>query len=207
METKFQTSFIPKRGNGTDGAAYSYKKPLGVLFMIAVFVASVSVLAAIGSFVYKTVLTKSIEKKENELTEKYAALPRDDIDRFSRTADKLSSAQEILNNHVAVLPVFFVLQDATAQKLRFTELNYTQLAGNKMALVMKGEATNLDIIARQSEFFLAFAKKFNSPIFSNLGRSEKGTATFSLLTSLDPSLISYREAIKSYPSTYNETSQ
>ncbi len=177
----------------------------GILFLIAVFVVTVSVIAALIGFGYKTILTNSIAKKDAELTEKYNSLPRSEIDEYVRTSEKFKAGQEILNNHLAVAPIFFLLEDSTLKRLRFTELNYTYLSNNKVAIALKGEAKSFEVVAKQSDTFSQYAKKFNSPIFSNLNRNDKGNVVFSFLTTVDPSLVNYREAIKSYPSTYNDS--
>lgn len=192
METKFQTSFIPKKNVGGN-EVYSYRAPLGLFLVIAICLAGLSVLLAAGTFVYKGILNRQIASKEADLEQKDADLQSSEIDNLVRVGDKIDSAETLLNSHIAVTPIFALLQQNTLKRLQFTELEYTYLSSNKIAISMKGVAKDFGVIARQSDAFSEVTgSKFTSPLFSDLDTDDKGNATFSFLTTVDPNLVLYK---------------
>lgn len=191
METKFQTSFIPKASNNS--GPYKYRKPFGIFFATAVGLTTISVLWAVGAFAWKFFLEKRVEAKEEQLAEAEKSIPTDDIDALVRVADRFQSAEILLNNHVAMTPLFELLETATLQRLRFEDLTYTYLNPSRIAISMKGEARDFGVVARQSDAFQEVAKaNFKSPIFTNLNTTERNTVTFSFLTSVNPELVLYK---------------
>lgn len=195
METKFQTSFIPKKNSG-GSEVYSYKKPWGPFLIIATCIVAASILLAAGSFVYKMILNRSATSKLAELELIDQQFNTAEIDAVVRFADKLDSAKQLLDTHIAVTPIFTLLQNTTLQRLQFTELNYTYLATNKIAVSMKGIAKDFGVIAKQSDAFSEVTgSKFASPLFSDLNFDESGNATFSFLTTVDPNLILYKNDV------------
>ncbi len=195
METKFQTSFIPKK-NSAGEEAYSYKRPFGSFLIIAICIVALSILLAAGTFVYKAILQRSANSKVAELQDIEQQFNTTQIDAVVRFADKLDSANKLLDTHVAVTPIFTLLQENTLQNLQFTELNYTYLATNKIAVSMKGIAKDFGVIAKQSDAFSEVTgSSFASPLFTDLNFDETGNATFSFLTTVDPNLVLYKNTL------------
>jgi hypothetical protein len=194
METKFQTSFIPKASNAN--GPYKYRKPFGIFFAIAMLLVSISVLAAVGAYAYEYILKNRVVEKQKELAKAEASIPSADIERLTRIADKMESADQLLNSHIALTPLFSLLQEATLKRLRFNDLTYTYLSPSRIAITMKGEARDFGVVARQSDAFQEVTgQNFKSPIFTNLGTSDNGNVTFNFLTSVDPALVLYKNTL------------
>lgn len=195
METKFQTSFIPK-SNSSRNEAYSYKTPFGIFLIVAISLATLSVILAIFVFAYKSILNKSISSKTAMIQKKSETFNTQEIDNLVKFGDKIESAENLLNSHIAVSPIFSLLEQTTLQRLQFTEFTFTYLASNKIAVAMKGVATNFGVVARQSDAFSAVVgSKFTSPIFTNLSINDNGQAVFNFLTTVDPNLVLYKNTL------------
>lgn len=195
METKFQTSFIPKK-NSSGNDVYAYKQPLGPFMIIAICIVILSILLAVGALTYRTILNRSVASKVAILEQKSAEFNTADIDQMVKFGDKLTSAQQLLDSHIAVSPIFNLLQQTTLQRLQFTEFTYTYLATNKIAVAMKGIAKDFGVVAKQSDAFAEVTgSKFASPLFTNLNTDDKGNATFSFLTTVDPDLVLYKNTL------------
>lgn len=192
METRFQTSFIPKKP-GTSSEVYKYHAPLGPFLIISIIIVALSVILAGGTVVYRSVLNRQLDKKAAELEERSAKIPTDKIDSIVRFADKLDSADKLLNNHLALSTLFKVLEGETLKKIQFSDFQFNNLTGSKMAITMKGTAPNFKVVARQQETFSEIAgTKFLSPIFSDLSLDQNQNAHFTFFTVVDTNLLLYK---------------
>jgi hypothetical protein len=192
MESKFQTSFIPKTSlNESSGTRV--KTPLNILFLIAVILTIAAVVGAAGMFGFKYLIQTNIEAKRAELVEKEKTFDYTSMNDVVRIDKKLKAAEGLINNHIAVSNLFSLLEENTLRNLRFTSFDFNYIAKDKIAVTMKGEARNFGVVAKQTEAFskMAGVKGFSDSIFSELNVNENGNVVFSFLTNINPTIVSY----------------
>lgn len=190
METKFQTSFIPKQPVTDTELHRGSGASLFFLFSFILFIASLA--AAGGVFIYGSIMDKNIKEGDKQLTLNKNAFDPNTIKEITRLNDRINAANTLLKQHKGVSTLFLVLSQTTLKNVRFTEFNYLS-ADEKINLTMKGQAFNYETIALQAKAFTDPALKnvFRSPIFSDLTLDSQGNVSFSFGTGVDPFLIDY----------------
>ena len=190
METKFQTSFIPKQPVTAEAPRHTSVTSLFFLFGFIIFMASVA--AAGGVFIYGQVINKNIQQGTAQLTLNRNAFDPNTISQITRLNDRINSADYLLKRHKSVSTLFLVLSNATLKNVRFTDFNYVGI-DDKISLMMKGQATSYETVALQAKQFTDPNLKnvFRSPIFGDLTLDTQGNVSFSFSTNVDPFLVDY----------------
>ena len=190
METKFQTSFIPKQPVTAEAPRHTSVTSLFFLFGFIIFMASIA--AAGGVFIYGQVIHKNIQQGTAQLTINRNAFDPNTISQITRLNDRINSADYLLKKHKSVSTLFLVLSNATLKNVRFTDFNYVGI-DDKISLTMKGQATSYETVALQAKEFTNPNLKnvFRSPLFGDLTLDTQGNVSFSFTTNIDPFLVDY----------------
>lgn len=193
METKFQTSFIPKAplSNGEGNAP---KKSINFFVFISILIFILSLLAALGTYLYLGYLKKSEETIKINLDKNIKAFEPQTIETYVRLSSRLVAAHNILSKHVAISNVFDYLADTTLKTVRFTDFKYELGVDGAVSLSMNGQARNYNAVAYQSEVF-GQKRDLRNLIFSNLDLDEKGNVIFKLASNLDPGFTYYSNTL------------
>lgn len=194
MDSKFQTSFIPKK-NFEEGGRVKNKTPINILSVISTVLITIAILGAGGVFGYKLILERQVEAKKSEIAEVQASLDLESVEEVSMVDNKLKAAATLLDGHTSVSSFFSVLERNTLANVRFTDFSFSYLANDTVAVSMKGIARNFGVVAKQEERFAASAEireNFRNPLFSGFTLDEAGNVSFSLLTTVNKKLISYK---------------
>lgn len=207
MEPKFQSSFIPKGPIATSGSVsrLSRESNRGLLGTLAIFVFTFSVLISLGVFGYELLLKANINKMGGNLASAKASLEPDKIVKIANLDERIVSTGELLENHVALSPLFDYLEASTLKTVRFSDFRYDSNEKGLM-LSMRGQARGYAAVALQSEIFNQ-SQYIKQPIFSDLDLDEKGNVTFTFRAVLDPSFISYKKATSGLPIPETQTQQ
>lgn len=199
MEQNFQTSFIPKKPIIEDSSVSLSKNSssVGVFTLIGIFCFITVALGSIGLFFYKDFLNKNVLQMEKNLTLARNRFEPEKIQELQKLDKKLSSANEILKNHVAISPIFEKLSAITLKSIRFTKFAYEfdRSKNTRVVVKMSGVATGYRAIALQSDMFTK-EKYFIDPVFSNLTLDEKGSVLFDLEFLVDPVFVDYKQIIE-----------
>ncbi|MEK7614225.1 MAG: hypothetical protein AAB428_00970 [Patescibacteria group bacterium] len=187
-----QTSFIPRK---TPGLEVVREKPIGLFMVIAALVFVIAVLGSGSIFLYKYIISKSIDTAGKYLSERKEALEPTTIDELIRTDKRLRSANELLNKHIVATPVFKLLEDITLESVRFSKFEYIVDQVKGASVKVSGEAKSYGSIALQADNFNNEKRFIKNAVFSNLNLNEKGNVTFEALISFDPDLISYKKML------------
>ncbi len=197
METKFQTSFIPK--TTLEPAQGGAKKPLGLFAFLATVIFFISAIVAAGAFGWDKYLEGRKSQMKSDLEKNIKAFEPQTIDQYVRLDNRINSAKELLGKHVAVSYVFDFLQDNTLQSVGFTDFKYSVAADGVATLSMNGSAKSYNAVAYQSTVF-GRERALKNPIFSNLDLDNLGNVVFNFSTKVDPGFIAYtRKAAQSQP--------
>ena len=194
MDQNFQTSFIPKKPIIEERTTPS--RPISFLVIISIFIFFTVLLASLGLYFYKGILTRNIASMEAELNLAKDRFEPNKITQLQVLDKRLRAANEILDNHIVISPVFQALQLVTMKTVQFTKFSY-ELGTDKNAKVLiklSGVAIGYRSVALQSDL-LAKNKNLIDPVFSNLSLDDKGNVLFDLDFSVDQSFVDYKQML------------
>ncbi|HEY4494038.1 MAG TPA: hypothetical protein VJB95_01230 [Candidatus Paceibacterota bacterium] len=195
MDQNFQTSFIPKKPMIEDRVVAS--APTSLLTVISIFIFFTMLLATVGLYFYKSILSKQIVQMNTDLALAKNRFEPTKITELQTLDKRLRGSTEILNKHIAVSPIFEALEKNTLKTIRYTKFDYTLSTDRNVTTVdvaMKGQAVGYRSIALQSDLF-AQNKQLIDPVFSNLTLDNKGNVLFDLQFSVDPTFIDYKKML------------
>jgi hypothetical protein len=190
METKFQTSFIPKQP--VTDTARPRTSAASLVFLVSFILFMASLAAAGAVFIYGQVITKNINDGKVTLQRNKNAFDPTTISELTRLNDRINATYGLLKNHKSVSTFFQVLSNTTLKTVRFTDFTYSSV-GDKITVSMNGQAFNYETVALQSKAFTDPALKnvFKSPLFGDLTLDALGNVSFGFSTSIDPFLVNY----------------
>ena len=195
MEQNFQTSFIPKKPMIEERAVAS--KPVSLLTIIAILIFFTVLLGTGVLYFYSGILTKNIIKMENDLSLAQNRFEPSKIVQLQVLDKRLRASSQILSKHIAISPIFKLLQSLTMKTVSYTKFNYdfSDEKNSKIVIKMSGVAVGYRSVALQSDLF-SKNKYIIDPIFSNLLLDEKGNVLFDLEFSVDPNFVDYQKTTK-----------
>jgi hypothetical protein len=196
MEQNFQTSFIPKKPIIEERAVAT--QPIGFLLVISIFILFTVLLASGGLYFYKYTTEKNIAQMESDLNIAKNRFEPSKIIQLQTLDRRLKDSSDILSKHVAVSPIFKILQDLTMKSVRYTKFSYSigEDKAAKLSVKMSGQAIGYRSIALQSDLFTQ-NKQIIDPVFSNLTLDSTGNVIFDLEFTVDPALVNYKQVLNS----------
>jgi len=208
METKFQTSFIPKKpiipAAGPAIAKTHHSTSFLLTFSIVLFI--ISLAGAGGAFAWKRVLESTQERYKKQLAKKEEQFRVDDIERLKTVNIKIDLGQDLLKKHLALSAIFDIISRMTIENVRFAdmELSAFQADSSDIKISMKGQGSNLSAVAFQSSVLGELEKYglrnvIKNPILSNPTLDTGGSVSFGFTASIDPSKILYEKIISTPP--------
>jgi hypothetical protein len=159
------------------------------IFLIAsIGIFALALLAAGGTFAYEKYLESSRDAKEASIASKQQGIDSSTVAEFVALSNRLSAAQTILDNHVAVSQFFDLLEGLTLQSVSITALTLHVADDRTATLSIAGNAKTFNALASESA---AFAQQplIKHAIFSGLNAGKDGTVSFTVTADLDSSLI------------------
>ena len=185
VESKFQTSFIPKKPIDSRPAPRS-RRPAGLFRLIATLILFVSLAVWGAMFLWKAYLNNKIEGAKTSLAASQKEFELGTVTTLTRLSNRLNASEKILSNHLAVSKLFSELQDITLKSVRFNDFSVAYSGPDQgLTLTMKGQAESYASVAKQSDAF-SHNRDFHSPIFSNLDLDPLGRIVFSVQSTLEP---------------------
>lgn len=191
MDPNVQGSFIPKqaltaqsRGGGT-----------GLLFLIALLIFIMSIVAAGAAFGYEQLLNGTITKKDADLRNAEGAFDQAAIQDLVRTDMRLLQARTLLSSHVSPSAVFSFLSTVTLERVQFNSFDLAVSKDGAPTLTLSGTADSFSTVALQSDQF-GSSKVLRDVIFSGITVNEGGKVAFTVNATVDPNLILYSNSLK-----------
>ncbi|MDQ2933312.1 MAG: hypothetical protein M3Q80_02935 [bacterium] len=200
METKFQTSFIPKKAmipNAGGAIPPREKHRSSLLMSVAVLLFITSLLGGAGTYAYKSLLTAQLKKYEAELNVRKKGFDLVLIQNLKRHDVKLKFADQLLKNHLALSQIFGVIGELTVEDVRFISMDLTAGAGD-IKIGLKGYGSDFPTIAFQSKVLsqlesYGLRKIIKNPILTDPAQDATNkTITFGLTATIDPSHVAYK---------------
>ncbi len=192
MDPRFQTSFIPKKP--VIAATGKVATPISLFSLIATIFFIVGLVLTGGMFFYKQLVLKQIEASKEELDDAKGAFEPEVIKDLVRLDSRLTAGNSLLENHVAVTPLFDFLSSVTLRSVRFKDFTFTYLASDKIQVQMKGQAQNYASVALQADL-LSEQTSLTDTVLSDMTLEPAGTISFNVTTTVNPSLVSYSSIV------------
>ncbi|MDR3519633.1 MAG: hypothetical protein P4L63_01965 [Candidatus Pacebacteria bacterium] len=214
MDQNFQTSFIPKKPIVEERVTSS--QPIGIFMIAAIAILFIVLIGTGGIFFYKKSLENKIVSLQTSLNNAQNSFEPTKISELQLLDKRLNAATEVLDNHIAVSPIFTELENITMHTIRYTQFGYTLSSGAGAATAsaagdartgtsgnidvkMSGTAIDYRSIALESDLF-SQDKNFINPVFSNLTVDSSGNITFDLEFYVVPSFVNYKQTLAATPS-------
>ena len=194
MEVKMQTSFIPKKPI-TEGRDDGSGVSLFLLLSVILFIVIVALSG--GIWLWRNSLISQIEKDKQALVAAKESYEEDTINPLIRLDDRIKESESLLARHIAVSPVFMMLEKNILRNIRLKSMNFSYGANNKIKLDLVGAATNYDALSKQSDAFGAenLRKFISQPVISDFNPIADGSISFNFTAMIDPRLISYDNTV------------
>jgi hypothetical protein len=112
------------------------------------------------------------------------------INKIVRLDNRINTAKKLLEDHIAVSYFFDLLEKTTLKTVRFKDFSIEYLSKDKITVSMKGQAQGFVAVALQSDKFSSDSL-FKNTIIGDIALEPAGTVSFSVISSVDPSVLSY----------------
>lgn len=190
METKMQTSFIPKKpivDSRSEGSGIS----LFLLLSIIIFIISVAMGG--GVWLWKDSLNKQIIKDKEALAAAKASYEEGTINPLVRLDDRITVSNDLLKKHLAISPVFLLLEKNTLKNVRLKSFKFSYGAGDKIKLDLTGIAQSYEALSKQSDAFGAenLRQFISQPVVSDFSPTADGSIAFNFSALISSNLINY----------------
>jgi hypothetical protein len=201
METKYQTSFIPKKPIAPTGPVRSSRGGgIGLFTLISVIIFLISL--GLGGYVYleKNYLINKISVDQTTIEDQKGGLVDDatTIESLIELNSRIKVAKELLDKHISVSPIFNFLQQTTLKSVRFKNFTFTSAGkdvtgASRVSVLMSGIARDWETVASQADEFgkVEYRKVITEPKISNLTLNADGSITFSFSAYVTPSFLVY----------------
>ncbi len=194
MDSKFQTSFIPKRPIVSGNRPTAVKQSLNLFSIIGVFVFIVATALSAGVFLYEKTLFESNNSKKEDIKKEISAFDPVQTRQLTVVKTKIDGVNELLRNHIALTEFFDLLQKNTVSTILFKDFKYSGDPGATLSVVLKGEAKSFNDVVLQSDTILK-NKYIKNAIFSDFDLDENSNVQFSLKADIDSDYVSYEKMI------------
>jgi len=195
METKFQTSFIPKKPiveEQRSGSGLS----LFLLIPIIIFLVSLGLMGWV--YMQKKILVQKISETKISIDERKSSFEPETIESVLRLDSRIKVGNQLLAGHVSVSRLFSFLETATLKNIRFKNFHFSKTGLNEtgqniMKIEMAGQARDFKTVAVEAQEFgkLGYRTIIKESVFSDLNLSQDGSVTFSFAAKVVPDFILY----------------
>ena len=158
METKYQTSFIPKKPVTMTGQ--SQPSSMSLLLVVSIIIFLISLGLAGYVFLQKNLLLQKLTTDQNTIETNKSGLTSDSItiESLVELNSRINVAKDLLNKHIAVSPIFDFLQQGTLKSVRFKNFNFSSADVNeagisRISIQMSGVAKDWETVASQADEF------------------------------------------------------
>jgi nitrate reductase NapE component len=195
MEVKMQTSFIPKKPiieSRSKGSGIS----LFLLLSILIFIVAVALVG--GIFLWRKSLISQIEKDKAALVAAKESYEEDTINPLIRLNDRIEESKGLLSRHLAVSPVFLMLEKNILRNVRIKNMKFSYAGSDKIKVELSGTAASYDALSKQSDAFGSdtLRKFISQPVISDFSPTPDGSVSFNFNALVDSRLVSYKNTIE-----------
>ena len=145
----------------------------------------------------KSDLVKKIETSKQDLAATKATYEEGSIEELIRLNDRIEESKVLLGKHLAVTPVFTMLELNTIQNVQLKTMKFSYAGPDKIKIDLSGVARNYDALSKQSDAFGdAHLRGFISqPVVSDFVLNPDSTVSFNFNALIDSKLVSYEASL------------
>lgn len=199
MDPQLQRSFIPKKP--MTATAQRAPSSINLFSLLATVIFIIALALSGGVFFYHNLLQKQIDSDKTSLDRAKGEFEPDLINQIVRLDSRIEISKKLLASHIAVTPFFNFLSSVTLKSVRFKDFNFSYLAPDKIIVSMKGQAQSYASVALQSDILNAQPKYLKNTLLADMALEPAGTVSFSVTTTVDPSLLSYASSTNVFQQT------
>ncbi len=195
VETKFQTSFIPKKSMTTERLSGS-RMSIFLFISIIIFLASLGI--AIFVFLEKKILIQKISTDQSTIVTKKASFDPNTIDNIVELNTRIEVAKNLLASHTDITPIFNFLNQVTLKNVRFKDFSFSGQSvdsngQNIVGIKMNGIARDFETVASQADEFgkQDWRNIIRGTQVSNLSLNTDGSVSFVLSATVLPGVLLY----------------
>ena len=216
METKFQTSFIPKKPLISPNVMMQRtpRRSVSLFMTLSVIIFILSLGAVAGAYFWNQYLTSAQDSYKQQLAEREKQFNTDLITQLKQVNVQIDMAKQLLNNHLALSQVFDIISHFTTVSSRFLSLDLSAPASQSdgVKISMKGYGRNFSSVAFQSDVLgqleqYGLRNIVKNPILSDPSLDTGGTVSFGFTATLNPASLSYRQSVLDSMSQATTTGQ
>lgn len=198
METKYQTSFIPKKPV-TVGAP-TQPKGMSLFLLVSIIIFLISLGLAGYVFLEKQLLVTKIEESQNKISANKEGVFSDTntVENLVSLNSRINVAKVLLAKHVSVSPVFNFLQQGTLKSVRFKNFTFSsggknESGANTVSIQLSGQARDWETVASQADEFgkPEWKKIISEPKMSNLSLNPDGSVSFTFTARIAVGSLAY----------------
>ncbi len=196
MDQEFQTSFIPKK-TLSQKPERSSGGSFGLINVVAFIIMIISLLVAGGAYLYRDNLSKKVEEMKVSLGRAQNIFEPELLTELETLDRRIDAADQILSKHIAVSPIFKVLEEITLPTVRYIDFTYEvdEVNPDVVHVSMTGEAVSYDAITLQADLF-SKNRFIRNPIFSNFSLNKTGGVEFDLMFDVSKSLVNFEQTVE-----------
>lgn len=198
MAPKVPKSFVPKqpvasvrRPRMSNRSSSIFSVAGGVIFAAAVALGGLA-------FGYEFLLKQERDGKNQELALIKESVDRSVVEELARLSTRLTSAEDLLNKHLAPTALFSLLEQDTVQGVRFTDFQMQLTETGDTELELSGAAQNFNTLAYQSQR-LSQNPHLRNQIFGDITVEETESGadfiSFSFTATVSSDLLTARNSI------------
>lgn len=214
METKFQTSFIPKRPLVVDSTKNvpikSHGGGMSVMMIISVILFLASLGGAVASVVWIGVLNKAQDTYEEQLKDSEKRFNISLIEDLKKFSTKIEISKQLFQKHLSVSEIFPIINELTIETVKFDSFEFLAPDNNSesVQISMQGVAKNYNSISFQSDVFgssdkFGKNKVIKNPVVADLEEDEDGQINFSFSGLLSAKDLLYEKTMDATINTNN----
>lgn len=163
----------------------------GTIPFLAYVIFAVSVVLAVGAFLYARVLSAEQAGKDAALSTAEQSTDKGAVENFVRLRNRLVDAKTLINGHVAFSNVLNALDTQLPATVRMNSIIIsTDSTTGGVTLKGSGVAKTFNALAAASASF-AGSGTIKNAIFAGLQVNTDNSVSFSLTATVDPSLVAY----------------
>lgn len=201
METKFQTSFIPKKSLSAPVVAH-HGASVSIFMILSVIMFLGSIGYAGFSYWWNIHLVEEQKSLEEGLKNRRNRFNPTVIENLKNANTKIDLAKDLLKKHLAVEAVFDIIAKLTIESVRFNSLDLSvpQNLKDGIKITMRGVANDFKSIAFQSDV-LGKSSKYGSnkvlrnPVLSDLSVDASGRVGFTFTAVVNSDDLLYTKVL------------
>ena len=187
-----QTSFIPKKPIIESRSAGS---SISLFLLLSIIVFIVTMAAASGVWLWRESLIKQVDKDIEDLAAAKKTYVDSTIDDLIRLDNRIEVSKVLLQNHLAVSPVFTFLENNVLKFVRLKSMRFSYAGSEKIKIDLSGTAGSYGVLSKQSDAFgdLRLKSLISQPVISDFSPLADGGVSFNFSASIYPKLVTYAD--------------